>query len=187
MKSTIETKRLILREIIPSDEEKMFALDSDPLVNKFLGNNPITTLEQAKYYINFIRLQYEENGIGRWAVIEKESNLFIGWSGLKFHTEMINNHILIYELGYRFMPEYWGKGYATEAAAAWVDYGFGNLDIQSMYAMTDALHTDSKNVLKKTGFLEKGIFDFENNPENPHCWFEMTKAAWKSGKQLSEK
>jgi ribosomal-protein-alanine N-acetyltransferase len=73
MQVFLETDRLIIREILPSDEVGMFELDSDPEVHKYLGNKPITNLEQARLNIEFIRQQYKDNGIGRWAVIEKES------------------------------------------------------------------------------------------------------------------
>jgi len=77
----IETERLYIRELLPEDEEGMFEMDSDPEVHRFVGQRPIKTHEEAHNTINFIRKQYEDNGIGRWAVIEKETNGFIGWTG----------------------------------------------------------------------------------------------------------
>lgn len=59
--------------------------------------------------IDSIRRQYIENGIGRWAVIDKESNNFVGWSGLKLITAKINNHQNFYDLGYRLIKRYWGR------------------------------------------------------------------------------
>jgi len=50
----------------------------------------------------------------------------MGWSGLKLYRESINNQINIYELGYRFIPRFWGKGFATESARAWVNYTLMN-------------------------------------------------------------
>ena len=83
MKFYLETNRLILRDLRESDLDGMFALDSNPLVHKYLGNNPIQTKEEALKMIRFIRSQYEERGIGRFATIEKSSGEFMGWSGLK--------------------------------------------------------------------------------------------------------
>src|SRR5918993_1172509 len=97
----IETERLILREFLPSDDEGMFELDSNPEVHKYLGENPSHTIEQAREMIANIRQQYAENGIGRWAAIEKETGNFIGWSGLKFIREYENNRIHYYDVGYR--------------------------------------------------------------------------------------
>jgi ribosomal-protein-alanine N-acetyltransferase len=83
MKIHIETQRLLIREIRDEDVNGIFELDTDPEVHKYLGNKPITSMEQAATLIKFIQQQYRENGIGRWAVIEKETNNFIGWTGLK--------------------------------------------------------------------------------------------------------
>lgn len=86
MKFYLETERLILREILETDIEGMFELDSNATVHKYLGNNPITSKDQAAKIIQFIRTQYEELGIGRFAAIEKSSGDFIGWSGLKLNV-----------------------------------------------------------------------------------------------------
>lgn len=59
------------------------------------------TIDEAPKVIQFIRQQYADYGIGRWAVIEKDSGCFIGWSGLKFITEAENNRIHFYDVGYR--------------------------------------------------------------------------------------
>ena len=83
MKIFAETERFILREILPIDAEGFFELNADPEVQKYLGNKPITSTTQAIDDINFIRAQYLSNGIGRWAIIDKKTNKFIGWTGLK--------------------------------------------------------------------------------------------------------
>ena len=73
MKIFIETKRLILREILPTDVDGLFELDSDPEVHKYIGNKPIKDKNQIIDIINFIRQQYKDNGIGRWAIIDKKN------------------------------------------------------------------------------------------------------------------
>ena len=69
MISTIETERLILREILPADKAEMFELDSDPEVHKYLGNMPVKDIDQVRDVIQFIRQQYIHNEIGRFAII----------------------------------------------------------------------------------------------------------------------
>ena len=125
MKVYIETKRLILREVLPTDVEGMFELDSNTIVHKYLGRNPITTKLQALDAIKFIREQYKERGIGRFATIEKSSGDFIGWSGLKLNVgekEALNGKRNFYDIGYRFIPRFWGHGYATESSLAVLDF-----------------------------------------------------------------
>ncbi|MCX8483291.1 MAG: GNAT family N-acetyltransferase [Crocinitomicaceae bacterium] len=96
----IETERLLLRELLPSDDRGMFELDSNLEVHKYLGENPVKNIEQSQDVISMVRNQYQTNGIGRWATIEKETGLFIGWSGLKFITEPENNKVNYYYIGY---------------------------------------------------------------------------------------
>lgn len=151
MKIFAETERLLLREILPSDDKAMFELDADPQVHTYLGKKPVKDIEESRKIIEYVRQQYATNGIGRWAVIEKESKAFIGWSGLKYITEPINNHVHYYDLGYRFIRRYWGKGFAFESAKASVAYGFDILQVKEIYGMAEAGNIASQNVLKKTG------------------------------------
>ncbi|MFA6262095.1 MAG: GNAT family N-acetyltransferase [Bacteroidia bacterium] len=177
MKIFAETERLILREIVPEDEAALFELDSDPAVHTFLGNNPVTHTEQIREIILFIRRQYEAFGIGRWAMIEKTTGAFLGWSGLKYITETTNNHIHYYDLGYRLMRKYWGKGYATESALASVEYGFTILKQQRLYAATHHLNQNSMHVLQKCGFRLWGTYEDYGALQN---WFVLTREDWES-------
>ena len=75
----IETERLILREILPSDADAMFELDSDPEVHRYLGNAPVKSRKKILEIIDFIRGQYNVFGIGRWAVVRRRTiNLLDG-------------------------------------------------------------------------------------------------------------
>jgi RimJ/RimL family protein N-acetyltransferase len=107
MQIFVETNRLTLRELMPSDETGMFELDADAEVHRYLGNKPISTMDEVRQVIALIRDQYVQNGIGRWAVIEKATGHFMGWSGLKLVKELINGHINYYDLGYRLMKKHW--------------------------------------------------------------------------------
>jgi [ribosomal protein S5]-alanine N-acetyltransferase len=168
----LQTPRLLLRELLPSDDTGMFELDANPEVHTYVGKNPITTIEQARDIISFIRQQYIDNGIGRLAVVDKETNAFMGWAGLKLYKTEANGHSNFYELGYRFIQKYWGKGYATEAAKAMIDYGFNAMGIKEIYAITDIDNTASRHVLEKCGmtYLE----DFELDRE-VCAWFKISK------------
>ncbi|OOG69842.1 GNAT family N-acetyltransferase [Flavobacterium sp. A45] len=170
MKSYIETERLILREVISSDDEGMFELDSNPEVHRFLGNKPVKHIDESRLYIENLKQQYTENGIGRWAVILKETNEFIGWSGIKLIKESINNHQNFYEIGYRFIQKHWGKGYATEAGLAFVDYAFNEMKVDALYAYADIGNKDSRKILEKLGMYYVNSFEYDGEEE---VWYEM--------------
>jgi len=172
MKIYITTERLFLREILPSDIDSMFELDADPDVHRYLGNKPVTTKDQVAEVINFIRQQYIDNGIGRWAIIDKKTNEFVGWSGLKFVTDLTNNHKQYYDLGYRLIKKYWGQGIATEAAIASLNYAFNKLRADEVYAMADCDNHGSNKILRKVGlnFIEK--FDLDGIEHN---WYRIDR------------
>jgi len=175
MEIFVETERLILREITPEDEVGLFQLDSDSDVHRYLGNKPVDNIEQIREVIKFIRQQYIDNGIGRWAIIEKATNNFIGWTGLKLVTEQTNNHINYYDLGYRLIKKYWGQGYATETAKATLDFGFDKLRLNEIFAITDIGNRNSKNVLEKVGLKFIETFDYDGVQHN---WYKIDKNEW---------
>lgn len=172
MNIVAETERLILREILPSDLDGMFALDSDPEVHQYLGNKPVTDKEQLITLINFIRQQYLDHGIGRWAIIDKKTNEFIGWTGLKFVTELNNNHQNYYDLGYRIRRAYWGLGIATETAMISRDYAFRKLKVNEIYAAASVENIGSNKILQKIGMQLTETFYYDEILCN---WYKMDK------------
>ena len=80
MEIKLETKRLILREIIPSDVDSLFELDSNSNVHKYVGNKPVQNKEEIKTIIQNLRQQYIDNGIARLADIDKITNEFYCWA-----------------------------------------------------------------------------------------------------------
>ncbi|MCT4603057.1 MAG: GNAT family N-acetyltransferase [Marinifilum sp.] len=163
MNIILETDRLYLREILPSDDEKMFEMDSDPEVYKFLGRKPIRDIDQSRKMIKNIIQQYKDNGIGRWAIIEKNSNNFIGWTGFKFEKEELNGNSNYYDLRFRLLRKYWGKGYITEATKAAIAYAFEKLDIKEICSMTLVSNEKSQQVLHKLGFSLTEKFTYQGD------------------------
>ena len=176
MKIHIETDRLILRDIETTDAQGIFDLDSDPEVHEFLGKNPIKTMDEAHAVIQYIRNQYQKNGIGRWAIIDKQTNDFIGWSGLKYE-DLVRKEFHYYDLGYRLRQKYWGQGIATETAVASLKYGFERLNLKEIGAGADIHHIASNKVLKKVGLKFKETFIYDGDTCN---YYSLTKAQWKS-------
>ena len=183
MKFYIETDRLILRELLPTDVEGMFELDSNATVHQYLGKKPIKTKQQVVEVIEYIREQYKERGIGRFAAIEKSSGSFIGWSGLKLNTDEkdeLNGKRNFYDIGYRFIPRYWGKGYATESSLAIIDFGFNKLKLEVIYGAAETENIASNKVLQKIGLKFVNEFPFEDVKAN---WYELKKDDY--GKTMS--
>lgn len=148
----IETNRLILREFKKDDAQALFKLGSNPIVHKYLGNKPVKDISESIKYIEDCIAKYPKQGICRLAVIEKDSGNFVGWSGLRFIDDYtFNNYTNFYDVGYRLMPEYWNKGYATEAGKASIAYGFNTLKIETIYAITEIKNEASHKALLKVG------------------------------------
>lgn len=173
MKFNIETERLILREMRLTDLDGMFELDSDPVVHKYLGNKPVKTKKESRKIIESVLNQYKERGIGRWAAIEKSSGEFIGWSGIRLNTEYnMNGFTRYYDVGYRLIKKYWGKGYATESGKAVVSYAFKNLKLPELYATTEIGNQASHKVLLKIGLHYVEDFYFEEEKLNLR-WYKV--------------
>ena len=170
-----ETERLLLREILPTDIDGMYELDSDPEVHSYLGNKPVNNKEEVIDIINFIRQQYTDNGIGRWAIIDKKTNVFMGWAGLKLITNETNHHKNYYDLGYRLIKKYWGQGIATEAAIATLQYAFEKLNTNEVYAIADSDNTGSNKILKKIGFTFIEEFNLDGVKHN---WYKIDKTEY---------
>ena len=90
MKLPIITERLILRKLTRDDVDNIFLLDSNPDVMKYVGVPAVSNKAESEKMIDNFLNQYQKNGTGRLAVIEKESNQFVGWSGIKLLTDEVN-------------------------------------------------------------------------------------------------
>ena len=152
MNLILETDRLILRPFESSDADALFDMDKNPKVHKYLWQKPITKMEEVHDYITMVRQQYVDNGIGRFSTIIKETGELIGWTGIKFVNDHIENgNTNFYDYGYRLNEKFWNKGYATEASVAWLDYGFNTMKIDTMNAYTHTQNGASNHVLQKVG------------------------------------
>ena len=148
----IETKRLLLRKLLASDAERIEKLAGDYDVAKTTLNIPHPYPEgSAKEFIE-TRLRAEEKKIiAAFAVVEKESQLFIGLINLNLSTPHNRG-----ELAYWIGKDYWGKGYGTEAARALIDHGFNLLHLNRIYAAAFISNPGSWRVMEKAGLTYEG-------------------------------
>jgi RimJ/RimL family protein N-acetyltransferase len=173
------TARLHCRPLVAADAPGMLALDSDPTVRRYLqglGTPAATSLAESEGIIEFIRAQYAAVGIGRWAVLLAATGEFMGWAGFKLVAGPVNGQRDFYDLGYRYLPRYWGQGYGYEAAQAWLKHGFGTLGLPRICAYADVQNTGSRRILEKIGlrpgneFVEGGTrcaWYEASNPQQP--------------------
>jgi RimJ/RimL family protein N-acetyltransferase len=160
MKVIFESARLLFREFTEEDAPLILELNRHTEVVQYVHEKPITELGAALANITErILPQYHQYGYGRWAVETKDSQTFIGWCGLKYRPE--RDEI---DLGYRFIPGFWGKGYATEAALATLQFGFENLKLPVIHAMAHTENTASLRVLEKCGMQFLGFEEVETCP-----------------------
>lgn len=147
MNVILETERLVLREWTLTDADALYEILSDREVVKYLADSLPFSREKVEQFLTWAVEYQRENGFCRWATIEKSSGKIIGSCGLaRRYTEEV-------ELGYLFAQEFWGKGYATEAAGAALNYGFETLRLEKIIALTDPENLASQKVLEKIGFV----------------------------------
>jgi ribosomal-protein-alanine N-acetyltransferase len=147
MKIILESSRLLFREFTTGDADLIYTLNGNPEVVKYVHEEPTSTPEIALRSITErILPQYDNYGYGRWAVHLKDNSEFIGWCGLKYRPERRQT-----DLGYRFIRNFWGRGYATEAASAALEYAFGTLQLPAIEAMAHIDNQASLRVLEKCG------------------------------------
>ena len=159
MQTVLQTERLLFRAFGTEDAPLIYSLNIHPEVVKYVHELPVTDITSAEENLQRILSQYKEYGYGRWAVFTKDNNEFIGWCGLKYRPERNET-----DLGYRFIPQYWGKGYATEASKASIRYGFETLQLRQINAMAHVENLASLKVLEKIGMQFIGYETVDNCP-----------------------
>jgi [ribosomal protein S5]-alanine N-acetyltransferase len=168
--------RLLLRRFTPADLPLLTALNADPQVMRYLGG--VMSPQQTRSMLESrILAYYEANpGLGVWATLLRDSGDCIG-----FH---LLNHIQgesLIQVGYRLFPRYWGQGYATEMSKALLRYGYTQLELPSIVAITALENLSSQHALLKAGLRRNGERSFPHPAYaayGPHAWFEGAAEAW---------
>lgn len=154
----LETKRLLLRRLLPDDLDALFTLYSNPEICQYFPDGTLTYAETKEELEWFLNGHPQHPQLGLWATIHKATNQFIGRCGLlpweiEGRTEV--------EVAYLLAKAYWGQGLATEAAQALVDYGFEQLHYTRLICMMYAENRASVNVAKKIGMTFKKAMEDE--------------------------
>ena len=117
---------------------------------RFTGEPAISSLEEARQAIASYP-DFESVGFGRWACVLKDTQSVVGFCGLKYLTDLD-----AVDVGYRFLPQYWGHGFATEACIASLEFGFEILQLEKIIAMVLPANVASIRVLEKSGMQFDG-------------------------------
>jgi RimJ/RimL family protein N-acetyltransferase len=149
-----ETERLILRRLSVDDAAFMRRLVNEPSWLEFIGDRGVRTEADAREYLRAGAIaSYERHGFGLWAVEIRGRDTPIGICGL-----VKRDFLEDVDLGFAFLPEFWGKGYAREAAAAAVDFARRELGMRRLVAITATANRRSIDLLGKLGFaFEKTV------------------------------
>ncbi len=175
----IETARLRLRPYTLADLDELAPILCNPEVMKYSPRGPIAkgkerqvTQEILEFFIN----HWQQHGFGVWAVVAKASEKLIGHCGLNFlpNTSEV-------EVFYRLDQAYWNQGIATEATTASLRYGFEEVKLDPIVAITAPEHTASRRVMEKVGMKYEKDAHFYNLDV---IYYAISRQAWQPGNSL---
>jgi RimJ/RimL family protein N-acetyltransferase len=143
---TITTHHLILRAFTTEDVDPLHRILSTTDILRYFPNPGTPSRDKVEKLISAQLRHWDEHGYGWWAVEPRSKKQLIGWSGLQFlpETEEV-------EVGYLLDQAFWGRGLATEAAKACLQYGFENLNVKTIVAIVHPENVASQRVIEKLG------------------------------------
>ena len=158
---TFETDRLILKPTLDEDAEFIFELLNSPNWLKYIGNRNVTSIEKAREYIKFKMLpQLERLGFGNYTVVRKSDQAKIGICGL-YNRDGLEG----LDIGFAFLSEYEGKGYAFESANKLKQVAFDEFGITEIVAITTQDNVSSQRLLEKLGMRLTGTTKIPEDDE----------------------
>jgi RimJ/RimL family protein N-acetyltransferase len=158
----LETERLIIRQLSVADAPFIFELVNEPSWLRFIGDKKVRTLDDARNYIlNGPIESYQRFGFGLYLIELIETGEAMGMCGL-IKRETLHD----VDLGFAFLPKFWGKGYAIEAGAAVIELGKTAFGLRRIVAITSPDNQSSIKVLERLGMRFEGLIQLaENQPE----------------------
>ena len=175
----IKTDRLILRRFRADDATVFATLNADPLVMRYFP--AVLTREQSDDFLTRILTYYDTHPDG-WFAVEADGE-FIGFSGI-VEIGYDAPFTPATEIGWRLIPSAWGKGYATEAARACLQYGFDIVGLDEIVAMTTHQNTPSQRVMQRLHMTRDPADDFDHPRLDPdshllrHVLYRLTREQW---------
>lgn len=174
----LETERLILRNWQEHDRELFHLINSDDQVMAFFPMR--RSRADADRLMDRIAAGIAQNGFGLAAVEIAETGEVAGFAGLNITNGLPVAEDGAIEIGWRLAPQFWGKGYVSEAALRWLDYGFGELGLDRIISFAVADNHRSTAVMRRIGMSARPDLDFDhpNVPDThphlkSHVFYEM--------------
>ncbi|KWW21443.1 MULTISPECIES: GNAT family N-acetyltransferase [Peribacillus] len=149
----LETERLVLRELIEEDAPNILKCFSNADVLRYYGQRPLTSLNQVNQIVRNFSKSYDEKSGIKWGIERKGMDGIIGTIGFQ---EWSQEHKRA-EISYALFSEYWGQGYASEAAGKVISHGFNELGLMRIGAVVFVENQASKKLLTKLGFEKEGV------------------------------
>lgn len=176
----IETERLLIREWQDTDLTAYAGFMADSHVRRFFPSQ--LTTEQAQALIERQRAMLANTGIAFLPIERKSDGAVIGHAGL-LPINMPLRGDPPFEIGWLLGKDYWGQGYAPEAASAWLTFAFDTIKASEIVAFTAQLNLPSQRVMEKLGMARDHAGDFDHpnvpqgNPLRPHVLYRISPAA----------
>jgi RimJ/RimL family protein N-acetyltransferase len=145
----VETSRLLLRPFEPSDRDALVALHAIEQFWWFPLRRAQTAAETDEFLARRLLLR-DEGAVDLWAALDKATGALVGWAGLGT-PDFLPEILPAIEVGWRLDPAVWGRGLATEAGAAGLDYGFGTLGLDEIVSVCEPANVASERVMEKLG------------------------------------
>ncbi len=159
---TLDTERLLLREIQRDDAESIFSYFSNDIVTQHYGMNTFVKLEQAENLIDAFSKNFADKRGIRWGIEDKDSKRLIGTIGFNLWSPAHKRA----EVGYELHPDVWRMGYTSEALLKILEYGFEGLGLTRIGAVVYIENEASNQLLLKLGFEKEGTlrnFMYQND------------------------
>jgi RimJ/RimL family protein N-acetyltransferase len=143
---TLTTERLLLRPFVEDDVAPYFALLQDPDVTRYVGDRRVPTLQETSRSVAALIGHWELRGYGQWAIVERDGEELVGRTGIINPVDWPGP-----EVGYLLGKRWWSMGYATEAAAAAMAWGFEAIGFERLISLIDPANTASVAVAQRLG------------------------------------
>ena len=177
----LETPRLQFRQLTPGDATRLFDLNSDPEVMRFLGSAPSLEALRDEIIPFHLAVYQRFDRLGTWAAQERATGEFLGWFHFRAGPGQDARNV---DLGYRMHRATWNKGYATEGSAALIRMGFTELGVERVFARTMAANAASRRVLEKCGLTP--VRSPGDGAEDGEVEYALTRGGWEALSNLSD-